>query len=139
MPPRFLEARAAGSADRWELSLSVEESKGRRTGIVVDDGDSVLGYAVVGRNVDDDLPPGLLYDFYLHPSAWGTGAAKVLMEWSIEMLRHLGYHDAVLWVLEANPRARWFYEREGWRTDGRQRSIDYGGTELVALCYRTEL
>ena len=29
-----------------------------------------------------------------------------------------GEREAILWVLEDNPRARRFYEREGWLEDG---------------------
>ena len=33
-------------------------------------------------------------------------------------LRDEGFFDAILWVLEENPRARRFYEHAGWTADG---------------------
>jgi hypothetical protein len=38
--------------------------------------------------------------------------------------------DAYLWVVEANARARRFYEREGWSADGAMRASSFGSTEL---------
>jgi GNAT superfamily N-acetyltransferase len=61
---------------------------------------------------------GEVYGFYLHPDAWGSGAAATLMQRSVEHLREMGYTTAVLWVLRDNPRARAFYEKVGWHVTG---------------------
>jgi GNAT superfamily N-acetyltransferase len=73
------------------------------------------------------------------PSRWGSGLAAELMVWAIEAMRDAGYASAYLWCGEANARARRFYEREGWRPDGRTRQHpDWGpmvgyGRELAKL------
>ena len=51
-------------------------------------------------------------------SAWGSGAARGLMDVPREWFTQDGYATAMLWVLRSNPRARRFYEREGWRPEG---------------------
>ena len=63
---------------------------------------------------------GEVYAFYLHPDAWGSGAATPLMDACVEHLRAHGFAEAVLWVLRDNPRARRFYEKAGWYATGRE-------------------
>ena len=74
---------------------------------------------------------GEVYSFYLHPSAWGTGAAGALMARCRAWLTEQGHLEAVLWVLRDNPRGRGFYEKVGWQPTGRELSFDLavpGGT-----------
>lgn len=66
-----------------------------------------------------DGPVGEVYGFYLHPDAWGSGAAAALMQQSVQRLTERRYTSAVLWVLRDNPRARAFYEKAGWWASGR--------------------
>ena len=61
---------------------------------------------------------GEVYAFYLHPDAWGSGAATGLMEACIAHLVAGGFADACLWVLRDNARARAFYEKAGWHAAG---------------------
>ena len=46
-----------------------------------------------------------------------------------------GYATAMLWVLADNPRARRFYEREGWRAEG-TRADTVRGIEVEEALYR---
>ena len=88
---------------------------------------------------DDEAGFGLLWLMYVDPSFWGKGAAQPLMDGSIEGLRALGHLEARLWVLEANTRARRFYERCGWIEDGATGVATHGGADLPTLRYSTEL
>ena len=54
------------------------------------------------------------------PQAWGTGTGRALIEAGEDELRRLGHRDAILWVLDDNPRARRFYELAGWSPDERR-------------------
>ena len=51
------------------------------------------------------------------PAEWGRGAGAALHDEAHALLRRDGA-IAHLWVLEANERARRFYEARGWREDG---------------------
>lgn len=59
-----------------------------------------------------------LYAFYVHPDAWGAGAADALIEHTEDRFRSEGFDTAVLWVLKDNPRARAFYEKHDWAPTG---------------------
>jgi RimJ/RimL family protein N-acetyltransferase len=53
---------------------------------------------------------------------------------ALEALR--GYSSATLWVLEENPRARRFYEREGWIRNGERRCEEFLGVTVAEVRYR---
>ena len=54
-----------------------------------------------------------LHVLYVHPDWWGTGAGQRLLDRAHELLAGT-CEEAVLTVLADNPRARRFYERNGW-------------------------
>ena len=59
-----------------------------------------------------------------------VGVAGDLMREALEWMRGRGAEEAVLWVGEANGRARRFYAREGWTADGETRASPLGPLEL---------
>jgi GNAT superfamily N-acetyltransferase len=71
-----------------------------------------------------------LRGLYVVPEAWGSGVARDLMDAALEAMRARGASDAFLWVVEANGRARRFYEREGWTADGETRASELGPPEV---------
>jgi GNAT superfamily N-acetyltransferase len=77
-----------------------------------------------------------LRSLYVVPEAWGSGAASALMDAALDAIRADGSAEALLWVVEANPRARRFYEREGWEPTGETRDTELGPPELQ---YRRQL
>jgi len=82
---------------------------------------------------------GEIYAIYALPDAWGSGAGTALMRASLEALREDGFRGAILWVLEDNPRARRFYEREGWTVDGGRHEEELLGVSAVEVRYRITL
>jgi ribosomal protein S18 acetylase RimI-like enzyme len=54
----------------------------------------------------------------------------------MEGLRCRGFDEAVLWVLETNERARRFYEKAGWKTDGQTKTEERGPVVLNDVRYR---
>jgi GNAT superfamily N-acetyltransferase len=50
-----------------------------------------------------------------------VGAA--LFDAAVEAARHRGLAPLRLWALQANLRARYLYERRGWRPDGASKEI----------------
>jgi GNAT superfamily N-acetyltransferase len=66
-----------------------------------------------------------LHGLYVLPERWGTRVAAMLHDRALELVRELGSARCHLWVLEENVRARKFYERRGWRENGRTRIVSY--------------
>jgi GNAT superfamily N-acetyltransferase len=102
-----------------------------------EEGSRVVGFASAGASRDEE-DVAELYAIYVLPDAWGTGAGHELMRAVIGWFLAEEYTTAMLWVLSDNPRARRFYEREGWRADGR-RTDTMHGTEIEETRYRLTL
>jgi GNAT superfamily N-acetyltransferase len=83
--------------------------------------------AIVGMAIASDTE---LRDLYVVPAAWGTGVGAELMGVALDWIAARGAPEALLWVGEANLRARRFYEREGWAADGETRTSPLGPVEL---------
>ena len=79
-----------------------------------------------------------LYALYVHPAWWSTGTGRALMDQVLAKVRAAGYAYITLWVLEANARARRFYQRAGFAPDGARHVLDdLGG--ITEIRYRRAL
>jgi GNAT superfamily N-acetyltransferase len=119
-------------------ALSVEEAvqRSRRwppTFVAERDGE-IVGFVSVGAGRDPGTD-GELFAIYVHPQAWGTGAGRALIEAGEDELRRLGHQNAILWVLDDNPRARRFYELAGWSPDEDAREIHIFGFDVAEVRY----
>jgi GNAT superfamily N-acetyltransferase len=123
-------------AKRWRRRLD-EPPAGWSTFVVTDDGGDVVGFASTGPSRDE---PGIgeLYAIYVEPSAWGSGAGRALIERGEAQLAS-EYAEATLWVLEANARARRFYEQAGWQPDGARKAEARFGVRAAEVRYRKTL
>ncbi|MFG2196081.1 GNAT family N-acetyltransferase [Streptomyces sp. NPDC048639] len=82
--------------------------------------------------------PGLaeIHSFYGHPDGWGSGAAAVLMNETLNRLRENGFAQVHLWTLRDTPRSRRFYAKCGFTESGRARTLDFGdGNPLAQVEY----
>lgn len=83
--------------------------------------DGIVGLCQYGPTEDHDHDPdqvGQVHRLYVHPARQRTGIGRSLLTASVDRLRRGGAHTATLWVLETDQRARAFYERLGWKSDG---------------------
>ena len=119
---------------RWVEYLSERLRTGSLSALVAERDGAVRGYAFYGPCRDDDLSGwGEVYAIYAHPDEWSTGMGRALITAAVEKLRP----QVVLWVLEANQRARRFYELAGFVADGTTKLADMpGGTQLPEVRYR---
>jgi GNAT superfamily N-acetyltransferase len=79
--------------------------------------DDALGAASVGD--------GHLRTLFVLPGWWSRGVGSSLHDLALDRLRAANVHEARLWTLAENYRARAFYEKRGWRLTGRTRVVPY--------------
>jgi GNAT superfamily N-acetyltransferase len=118
----------------WERALANPD----RDAFVFEEDDEVVAFVGSFPSRDSDAD-GELGEIYALPEAWGTGVGHALMAACLQALRDRGYADAILWVLADNPRARAFYEREGWALDGGEKTDEFLGVAVRELRYRISL
>lgn len=104
------------SEDKTEVWVALAEGK-------------IVGWMSVGHGRDDGPRPTELEGLYVLASHHGTGIGQRLMESGI------GKGPAYLWMAADNPRARTFYERNGFSPDGESATHEIVGTpvEIVRL------
>ena len=129
----------AARTERWRERLP-GGPEGRRAFVAEADG-AVVGFAAFGpcRDADASARVGELYAIYVLPDRLRQGIGRALHAAGVDDLRRSGYDEARLWVLEANPAARSFYERLGWEWDGATAPHDIGGRRLPVVRYARRL
>jgi ribosomal protein S18 acetylase RimI-like enzyme len=99
---------------RWRDRLS-RRVPGHPLVAVVDE--QVVGFAQAGSTRGKDGVPPVqsdeLWSLYVRPEHHGSGIGSLLLDAVLPARR-----PAELWVAEANPRARRFYEKHGFAQDG---------------------
>lgn len=132
MPDAYLagldEARFARG---WESALG-----DGMTFVGISDDGRIDGFATAGAARDSDPPcTGQLWVLNLHPEAFGSGLANALHTAATAWLVGDGHEAAYLWVARDNPRARRFYEREGWSADGIAQEEPFGAVAVPEVRY----
>jgi GNAT superfamily N-acetyltransferase len=91
-----------------------------------------IGVVAAGPDPDDGTV-GHLSRLYVTPTSWGHGIGRALHDRALAHLRAHAFPEATLWVLEANHRARTWYERLGWTpTDARKPTYAPAGIHDIA-------
>jgi GNAT superfamily N-acetyltransferase len=135
LPADRLDALTVGQrVPLWERLLANPD----QSTFVEDAGEGVVAFVNVGPSRERDAG-GELYAIYALPETWGTGVSHELMAAALDALRAAGHASAVLWVLEHNPRARRFYEREGWTLDGARKVEQFLATDVAEVRYSITL
>jgi GNAT superfamily N-acetyltransferase len=109
------------------------------TSVLEHETDGVVGFIHVSPSRDADTDPAVVGEvggLYVLPAYWGTGGGRLLMAEGVGRLVAAGYHEAILWVLGSNARARRFYEAVGWQPDGATKTDDSRGFPLFEVRYR---
>ena len=138
IPDRFLDGLDVGArAGRYSFDLAGPADP---TTWIAADGNDVVGMLTFCPSRDEDLPGlGEVQALYVAPEQWRSGAGSALMDKAERLLIEAGFTEAALWVLEDNARGRRFYEATGWNADGRTKTVEIGGRELVEVRYRKSL
>ena len=135
IPDTYLDALdPAQRAEQWRERLANPATNC----LVALDGDGALcGFALFGAGEAEG--EGQLYAINLEPTSWGLGLGRDLIKAASNALAELGHREAILYVVDANARARRFYEIAGWSWDGGVREETFGDGVVRELRYRRPL
>lgn len=125
-------------AEEWTAGIAEPGSEEIRYW-VLEDGDGIIGYARTGPNRDEDIAePDVfeIYGFYTHPDVWGSRAGSFMMGEVLDDFQARGARQVTLWVVDKNPRARRFYEKQGFIHEPGPRNTCFGAPEVR---YRRQL
>jgi ribosomal protein S18 acetylase RimI-like enzyme len=122
----------------WTGWMAADES----TVFIAEDGGAPAGFVVIGRTKTP--PPGSspirpshsgeIYALYLHPDHWRKGIGTMLLKHAARELKDRKHSTICLWVLDANARAKSFYEKMGGQKLG-NKMIEIGPSKLKEICY----
>jgi ribosomal protein S18 acetylase RimI-like enzyme len=109
----------AARSDRWRGRLEAGLGAAERVLLAEVDG-GVRGFVSTGPSRDEDADPTVheIQAMYVDPKLVGRGIGAALMREALGSMADRGAKSITLWVLEANSRARQFYERFGFAADG---------------------
>lgn len=140
VPADYLAALPAGLERRAQWwGERVASADPRDHTLVATENGKVIGFADIGPSRDSDADPlqvGQLNAIYVLWHAWGRGVGQALMAELLLRLREAPFDSATLWVLEANQRARRYYEAAGWTLDGSVRDETIGDVAVREVRYR---
>ena len=131
LPAALLDSMPIGDrTQRWQNALQSGDPD--RTVVAVHN-EKVIGFVRAGTSKDAGVG-GITYLFVL-PEYWGTGVGQALMSKATDVMRDFGFVSAKLYVYRDNARGRRFYERLGWKPDGRTYDHEFEGKIFQLLCY----
>ncbi|GIF75516.1 GNAT family N-acetyltransferase [Asanoa siamensis] len=134
VPIAGLQALSPEMLSAWWRERFTYEAETHRLTVAEVDGRTV-GFSYVGPEEEHTAGVGQLYAIHLDPATQGRGFGRALMTDALAAMRDQGCGSAVLWVLDGNAHARRFYERGGWRPDGREREELMGAAPTRQLRY----
>jgi ribosomal protein S18 acetylase RimI-like enzyme len=139
-PASELDALTAERGAEWWSGV-IANPPARTHTLVANDAGEVVGFAMLGsaRGSEDSREIGELFAIYVLPEASGRGIGQALMKEVLKRLRDEGFSEAILWVLEDNPRTRRFYALAGWHEDGGSKDEEWLGTLVREVRYRIAL
>ena len=110
----------------------------RKRGVLVAEQERIVGFASFGPFRDEEesrFLTGEIYAIYVLEDFWNCGIGRTLMENALIALKEDGFGSVKVWVLETNKRARTFYEKLGFSTDGLKKTEKRGDFELHEIRY----
>jgi ribosomal protein S18 acetylase RimI-like enzyme len=125
-------ATVEGRIARWRERIATGTSP-----ILVAESDGALrGYCSLvlpARDDDGDAVTGEIGAIYVAPDSFRSGVGSAMVDGALALMRDRGYSVATLWVLCANTRARAFYARQGFTSDGAVQWLDLLEAEEMRL------
>jgi ribosomal protein S18 acetylase RimI-like enzyme len=140
MPDEFLDGLDVGKRTNMWRELTQQPDKS--IFVAEDDKHNVVGFSALRSSPDVDADPqtAQVGAIYVHPEKWKEGIGRALLSVTVDRARERGFQQVTLWVLEANRRARGFYDSFGFSHDGATKDDDHWeGFVVREVRYRLNL
>lgn len=127
---------ASLSVDSREAMWSECIAVGTPELLVVKEDGVVQGWLSFGRCRDEGSSEleAEVWAFYVAPSAWSTGAGRLLWLRARELILARGFTSCSLWVFPQNDRAIKFYRSAGFSPDtAAAKNFELGGAQLQEI------
>ncbi len=107
------------------LALEAVLQEGAEEWYVYEEDEIVKGILLIGKSRDEDLPDAFeLWCIYVDHFMLRSGIGKSLLDFCESTARSRGFRSVILWVLEKNVIGRNFYEKYGYRVEGKKQDIE---------------
>ncbi len=124
----------------WVETFNSNYAAGRfQVAILTINGEDVAACGFGPSRNYDDTAWGEVTSFYALPETWGTGYNSYLMQFALNKLAKAGHTYAHVWVLKNNPRAKHFYEKCGFKPNGKELAFLHKGEHAVEIELITSL
>lgn len=102
---------------------SILKDTERRNMVWLNSRQQAVGFVAYGPPADNHEPANFeLYGLYVHPEYWRRGIGSRLVEYAIAFIRvKHSPTTIVLWTMRENKVSRRFYERCGFKANGKER------------------
>ena len=135
VPDSYLEGLSVAKRELAWIEILKDQMRGV---LVAEDEARIVGFSSFGPVRDEEenrLLTGEIYSIYVLEEFWNLGIGRTLMENSLTALERDGFGSVKVWVLETNQRARSFYEKFGFKTDGLRKTEKREDFELQEIRY----
>jgi GNAT superfamily N-acetyltransferase len=103
---------------------------------VATEGDQVVGFVGYDRSRDPKTPStmGEIWQIYVRPDLWSTGAGLALWDAARDGLEDEGCTHVSLWLPLRNERALAFHEQAGFKRElNTAQTVDVGGAKIETI------
>lgn len=103
---------------------------------VATEGEQVVGFVGFDRSRDPKTPStmGEIWQIYVNPTHWSTGAGLALWDGARDGLEDEGCTDVTLWLPIRNERAMTFHEKAGFKRElTTAKTVDVGGVKIESI------
>jgi ribosomal protein S18 acetylase RimI-like enzyme len=112
--------------------------EGKEEWYVYEEESIIKGMMIIGKSRDNDkLESFELWALYVDPLMMRQGIGSQMVLYCENEAREKGFKENVLWVLEKNKIGIGFYEKNGYRKDGKVQEIEK--LKATEIRYRKEL
>ena len=132
LPTNYIREKNATRIEQYKRVITTENTNS----YVIQKDDKNVGIMKIAEPVDDDLDESHyeLHYIYLHPDYFRQGIGALAMDYAFDKVRELGKQFVCLWVFTENENSIKFYEKCGFKTDGKTKIQERGkAMEIIRM------